>query len=156
MSGNLIAQEKNKEDFKKMADSYADEFPTITQVELQNKIKSGKKIYILDTRQIEEYNVSHIKNALFYGFKDPKEAILKDIPKDAEIIVYCSVGYRSGKVAKDLSKMGYTNIKNLYGGVFSWFNEGNELVDNNGKNTNKIHTYNEKWSKWINRGEKVY
>jgi 3-mercaptopyruvate sulfurtransferase SseA len=80
---------------------------------------------------------------------------MSSIPKDTEIIVYCSVGFRSGSVAKKLIKNGYTNVLNLYGGLFEWSNQELPLVDNDGKPTLKIHTYNKKWGKWVEKGEKV-
>ena len=81
---------------------------------------------------------------------------LRRLDENAEIIVYCSLGYRSQKAGKELKKLGYNNVKNLYGGIFQWFNEDKKVVNSNNQEVEKVHTYNEKWSKWITRGEKVY
>ena len=51
--------------------------------------------------------------------------------------------------------MGYLNVFNLYGGIFEWFHS-NKKVFNSASETQKIHTYNEDWSKWLLKGEKVY
>jgi rhodanese-related sulfurtransferase len=105
---------------------------------------------------MKEYAVSHLPGAKFYGGDKKNEALLKSIPKNAEIIVYCSIGYRSQKAGQELKKLGYKNVKNLYGGIFQWFNENKKVVNSENQPVQKVHTYNEKWSKWITRGEKVF
>ena len=50
------------------------------------------------------------------------------IAKDAPIVTYCSVGYRSGKMAERLQAAGYTNVRNLEGSIFKWANEHRPLV----------------------------
>lgn len=114
------------------------------------------KIIFLDTREKKEYDVSHIKNARWVGYEKFDIKNIKDIPKDTEIIVYCSVGYRSEKIGEKLIKAGYKNVKNLYGSIFEWKNEGLPVYDNTGKQTNKVHTYNKTWGIWLQKGTKVY
>ena len=109
----------------------------------------------LDAREKEEFNVSHIPGAVWVGYDDFDIARTNTFDKDAEIVVYCSVGYRSERIARKLQKEGFTNVTNLYGGIFHWVNQDHEVVDANGKTT-RVHTYNAKWSKWLLKGEKVY
>jgi rhodanese-related sulfurtransferase len=40
--------------------------------------------------------------------------------KDKEIILYCRSGNRSGQAAMFLESMGFTNTKNLLGGMLAW------------------------------------
>ena len=75
--------------------------------------------------------------------------------KNKTIVVYCSIGYRSEKIAEKLRRKGYT-VFNLYGGIFDWKNKGNTVVDSLGNTTEKVHAYNEAWSKWLFNGQKVY
>ena len=42
------------------------------------------------------------------------------VPKDAEIITHCKSGARSQKAAVLLKQHGYTNVKNLQGGILAW------------------------------------
>jgi predicted sulfurtransferase len=70
--------------------------------------------------------------------------------------VYCSIGKRSESITQKLSKAGYGNVSNLYGGIFEWVNQGNGVVDVNNKQTNKIHAYGKFWGQWLHKGEKVY
>ena len=67
---------------------------------------------ILDAREPDEYLVSHLKNAVFVGYKDFKiETILNEIPnKNDTIVVYCSLGIRSETISKKIQDKGYTAV----------------------------------------------
>jgi hypothetical protein len=86
----LQAQIKNQE-FKLMLDSlYEHRVPLIS---VEDLIKLNKKeVYILDTREEEEFNVSHIKNARHVGYFWFDMRSVYDIPMSATIALYCSVG----------------------------------------------------------------
>lgn len=110
----------------------------------------------LDAREKEEFDVSHIKGAIYVGYDDFDISDLPDIKDKTTIIVYCSVGYRSEKIAEELIKNGYSQTKNLYGGIFDWVNKGYPVYDNSNQETKKVHAYNESWGKWLLKGDKVY
>lgn len=113
---------------------------------------------LLDTRKQKEYNVSHIKNARWVGYEEfDIDAILTNLTdKNQEIIVYCSIGVRSENIGEKLLKAGYTNIRNLYGGIFEWKNTNHTIVDPNNEETEKVHTFNKHWGELLTSGEKVY
>ena len=128
---------------------------TVNEVSVEQLSKDVEKTILLDARAVREFEVSHLKDAIWVGYDDFNIASVKDIPKSSNIVVYCSVGYRSEKVAEKLKKAGYLHVSNLYGGIFEWKNQGNEVV-NQQKTTDKVHAYNKLWGKWLNKGEKVY
>lgn len=103
----------------------------------------------LDARELEEYQVSHIPGARYIGFRKFDEDLLAGIDRDNNIIIYCSVGYRSEKIGKKMQKMGFTSVYNLYGSIFEWINHGLPIENNQGIATDTIHTYNKKWGKWV-------
>ena len=113
---------------------------------------------ILDAREPKEFEVSHIKNATLvgYDFFDIKKVTEKYTNKDQKIVVYCSIGIRSENIAKKLKDEGYTNVFNLYGGIFEWKNNDFTVVDSEDNETEQIHTFNEAWSKWLTKGIKVF
>lgn len=123
--------------------------PFIQPSELNQLQKNNTNLYILDTRAQKEYQVSHIKNSSFVDYDNFKVSQVSHIPKNATIVVYCSVGWRSEKIGEKLKKAGYTNIKNLYGGVFEWVNQGFKVYDNTGKETKQVHTYSKDWAKYV-------
>ena len=110
----------------------------------------------IDSREKVEFDVSHIKGATWVGYDDFDMARMDAISKNEPIIIYCSVGYRSEKIGEKLIEAGYTNVSNLYGGIFEWVNQEKPLVDLSGKPTTKIHGYSKTWGIWLSKGEKVY
>ncbi len=131
-----------------------DEVPLVTVTE----VRVNPSYIRLDAREKEEYDVSHLPNAHYVGYDDfDADAFSAANPdKQATYVVYCSVGVRSGKVGKKLLKMGYTDVKNLSGGIFKWVEEGNQVVDREEKVTRKVHAYNRFWGMLLSKGEKVY
>ena len=141
------AHVENPEFDKKIVRTISFTVPTMSVAELKEK---QSEVVLLDARELEEYEVSHIPNAEYIGYDKLEKKKLKKIPKDATIVLYCSIGYRSEKVGEKLQKMGYTDVYNLFGSIFEWVNQGNEVVDKDENPTDLIHTYNEKWSQWVN------
>lgn len=129
---------------------------TVPLIKVDSLKELQSDVVILDTRAKEEFEVSHIEGARFIDYDAFEVSQVSDINKNQEVIVYCSVGYRSERVGEKLQKAGYTNVKNLYGGIFSWKNEGNEVVGPQNQPTDSVHTYNKSWGKWLIKGIKVY
>ena len=120
-------------------------------------VDSLKKIndrILLDAREQSEFDVSHLPTARYCGYDHFDPSVLAGIPKDKRIVVYCSIGVRSEKIAEKIKAMGYTNVANLYGGHFEWINTGNGAVDKTGSKTKKVHAYNRLWSIFLD-GDKV-
>lgn len=142
---------------EKLQTLYENTVPLIQPQDLKGKLKN-QKLVILDTRSAKEYSVSHLANARFIDYDRFDIAQVKDIPKDVEIVVYCSVGYRSEKIGEKLQDAGFQNVNNLYGGLFQWKNNDLEVVNQNGAVTDSVHTYNEDWGQWLQAGKgiKVY
>lgn len=132
-------------EFDKMAEEMAgDRVATIDPDDLK------ENYHLLDARPTKEYAVSHISEAVQVGYKSfDLETVEANYDVNDTIVVYCSVGYRSGKIAEQLQKAGYRNVYNLKGGLFGWANEQRPLVSGDQEATDKVHGYNKKWSKWL-------
>ncbi len=122
---------------------------TVPTIGVETLDESKEEFLILDARKKEEFEISHIKNAKFCGFKDFDTAVWEKYPKDTKIVVYCSIGYRSEKIGEKLQKLGFINVYNLYGSLFEWVNQEKPIVDKNNQATKSVHTYNRNWSKWV-------
>ncbi len=118
----------------------------------------AKNVVFLDSREPAEYNVSHIQNAKFVGYDNFDEREIESIvpAKSTPIIVYCSIGVRSERIGEKLQQMGYTNVQNLFGGIFEWKNQGLKVYSPENIETEKVHTYSKKWSRFLKKGEPVY
>lgn len=141
---------------QKLQSLYKDTVPLTETGDVKKKIENGNPIVLLDTRSTEEFEVSHLPGAILVVYDDFTPAMVSRLDKDAEIIVYCSVGYRSERIGEKLLGMGFKNVNNLYGGIFQWANENGILINKKGQPTDSVHTYSKKWSVWLNKGIKVY
>jgi len=113
-------------------------------------IKENPDAYlILDAREKEEFDVSHIPGAFWVGYNDFK---ITRVPQDKRpVVIYCSVGYRSEKVGEIVKRHGHNKVYNLYGSIFEWANRGFPLCDKSDNSTQTVHTYNKAWSKWVDQ-----
>ena len=126
----------------------------VKEVTVKN-IQNHTSTVFLDCRAKEEFSVSHLKGARWTGHKDFSLEALSDLPKNTPIIAYCSIGYRSEEIALKLLDAGYTDVKNLYGGIFEWKNQSRPIYDSIGA-TDKVHAYDKTWGIWLTNGEKIY
>jgi rhodanese-related sulfurtransferase len=131
--------------------------PYISVEELR-MYQANSAVHIFDARELEEYEVSKIPSAAYIGFNEfsSEKTDLKVDDKNSMIVVYCSLGIRSEQIAEKLQQAGYTNVKNLYGGIFEWKNKGYPVFNSEGKETESVHVFSRPWSKWLLKGIKVY
>lgn len=91
---------------------------------LAERMAKNPKLVLLDVRTADEYQAGHIKGAEWMerGIVEFRMARMIRDP-DAEIIVYCKKGNRSGLVLKALKEMGYTNVR-AHVGFDEWVKSG--------------------------------
>lgn len=123
-----------------------------------DQLAAIKPPVLLDAREKEEFDVSHLQHAIWVGDKlfniDSVQSKIPD--KDTPVIVYCSIGVRSETIGEKLLADGYTHVKNLYGGIFEWKNEGHAIYNDAGKETDSIHAFSKHWGKLLTNEVKVY
>lgn len=117
-------------------------------------LSDGESFNLLDAREQEEYQVSHLKGAVHIGYKNFNlKSTLAKIDKNKKTVVYCSLGYRSGKIVKKLLQKKVKAI-NLNEGIFTWVNKGLKVYAE-GEEVSRVHGHSKKWSKHIKSGEVV-
>lgn len=121
-------------------------------------LDGNDELFIADARSKEEYDVSHIPGARWIGYKDFNPSHIANLipEKDTPILVYCSIGVRSEKIGERLENLGYTDVRNLYGGIFEYKAQGRTVVDTLSQPTEKVHAYNKHWGRLIRNAKKVY
>ncbi len=112
----------------------------ISPQELNTWLKDSNRTapHLWDIRRKDEFDVSHLPNALHIS-PETSDNKLKKILKNLEqpIVVYCAVGYRSAIMAERLKALEHTNVFNLEGAIFFWATEGYPL-----EGSNKVHPFN--------------
>jgi membrane protein DedA with SNARE-associated domain/rhodanese-related sulfurtransferase len=98
----------------------------ITVAELRQKLAAAEQVVILDLRSSLErtQDPAMIPGALPLGL-DELEARHHEIPRDREIVVYCSCPNEvsSARMATLLRRRGVTRIRPLLGGIAAWKEE---------------------------------
>ncbi|RYY52746.1 MAG: rhodanese-like domain-containing protein [Chitinophagaceae bacterium] len=94
---------------------------TITAEELKARIDAGEKINIVDVREPHEHADFNIGGELVpLGKVQTMQVDELEKFKDEELIVYCRSGNRSGQACLILDTLGFSNTKNLVGGMLNW------------------------------------
>jgi rhodanese-related sulfurtransferase len=93
----------------------------ITVEELRKRIEAGEKLNILDVREPAEYAEANM-GAKLIPLGQVMNGQLDEIEdwKDQEVIVHCRSGMRSLQACMAMEQMGFTNTKNLQGGILAW------------------------------------
>ena len=105
---------------------------------------------LLDVRTSEEYSVSHLEGARRAETAADALRLLDDASKDAPVVAYCSVGYRSSALVRTLRREGYLGARNLEGSIFEWANRGHPVV-RDGEPVREVHPYGWPWSRYLER-----
>ncbi|HEX7192883.1 MAG TPA: molybdopterin-synthase adenylyltransferase MoeB, partial [Thermoanaerobaculia bacterium] len=91
----------------------------INAQQLDEQLKRGDDVYLLDVREPHEWSSGHLTSAIHIPMREIP-ARLAEIPKDREVVVYCRSGARSANVQQFLKANGITRVKNLIGGLIAW------------------------------------
>jgi rhodanese-related sulfurtransferase len=89
--------------------------------EVKSRLQAGEQINLVDVREPEEnaeFNIGGILLPLgkIQGFETDEI----DNLKDQEVVLYCRSGNRSMQACMFLEMSGFTNVKNLTGGMGEW------------------------------------
>lgn len=93
----------------------------ITAEEVKQRLDAGEKLNLLDVREPYENAEFNIGGTLLPLGKIQSLQIedIEDL-RNEEVICYCRSGNRSGIAAMVLEQLGFTNTKNLTGGMLLW------------------------------------
>jgi phage shock protein E len=85
-------------------------------------------LILLDVRTQQEWeDDGHIAGATLIPLDTLQQRAPDELPKDAEIVVYCRSGNRSAQASQMLVEMGYTNVSDM-GGIIDWEDAGYDVV----------------------------
>ena len=125
------------------------QYITRVTAEQGHRIINENAPVILDVRSKEEFNISHLEGA-FRAFRSDM------LNKETAIILYCTAGFRSNKVAVNLRETGFKRIYELKGGLIGWANAGLPMVNNRNKLTETVHVYCPLFRYFLKNGKAIY
>jgi len=97
----------------------------ITPAQLKNMMDANPGLYVLDVREPHEIAICAIEGT----HKIPLGQIAErytEVPTDQPVVVHCKLGGRSAQAVELLQSKGYSDIKNVAGGIIAWI----DTVDN--------------------------
>jgi thioredoxin 1 len=88
------------------------------------------KPVILDVRTENEYNEGHIAGAKWISWtsREFDNRVTSELDPSQPVLVYCRSGKRSAAASEKLVSLGFSDVRNLKGGVLSWQNESLPLT----------------------------
>ena len=92
----------------------------ITAEELKAKQDAGEKFRLIDVREPSEYQVAKIDGSELKPLGQIPNWANELANKDEEIVLHCHHGMRSDRACQYLAAQGFTNVKNLIGGIDEW------------------------------------
>ena len=120
---------------------YKRSFPEVSDISAQQALRlmQEARIIFVDVRKPEEQEVSMLPGAI------TDKAFLENPAAytNYRVIGYCTISYRSGKLAQRLKKKGIYML-NLRGGILAWLHAGGKVYKD-GKLVNSLHVYGRKW-----------
>lgn len=94
--------------------------PDITVEELKKKLDNKEKFVFIDVREPHEYTEFNLDAQLIPLGTLPLRLNEFEDHKNEEIVVHCRSGARSGQARAFMMQAGFTNVRNLLGGVLDW------------------------------------
>jgi rhodanese-related sulfurtransferase len=78
---------------------------------------------VVDVREMDEWSAGHVPGATHIplGQMAFRQA---ELPRDAEILLFCRSGNRSGLAAQQLRRVGFSRAINVRGGLIAWQRSG--------------------------------
>ena len=141
-SGGDLTDEQKLERINDLYEKYKRSFPDVPDVSAEELIAMRRKkdVVLVDGREKKEQEVSMLPGAITSReFEDNIEKY-----RDKTIVVYCTIGSRSGHYTRGLIGKGFTAY-NLRGSILAWIHAGQKLVSE-GKETCRVHVYGRRWN----------
>ena len=100
----------------------------LTPDEVAMRLSSEPDLLMFDVREDHEVLSGRCEGAAHLGRGILERDIAKTVTrKDQPMVLYCSGGFRSILAAESLSRMGYTRVYSMAGGMRRWRAEGRPI-----------------------------
>lgn len=107
--------------------------------DLEEEIEQNPKLIVLDIRELDEFEMMHIKDSLHvprgvlegacvWNYDDTVPVLAQ--ARDQNIVVVCRSGNRSALAALTMQQMGFKQVRSLKLGIKGWNDNDLEMVNN--------------------------
>lgn len=124
------------------------EVPQLSTERLAKLLVEDVEVVLLDARSKEEFETSHLQGAIHANGVRQARRVLKQHGEKPIVVVYCSVGYRSSRLAQELRDDGVEDVVNLEGSLFKWANEGRPVYRGS-EQVLPVHPFDEDWGELL-------
>ncbi|MBA4073052.1 MAG: molybdenum cofactor biosynthesis protein MoeB [Gemmatimonas sp.] len=111
----------------RMGDATGDGGSEVTPRELRDQMAAGQVPWLLDVREPWEYSTARLSGATLIPLGDLAQRVA-EVPRDADVVVYCHHGMRSAGAVSMLRHAGWGRVRNLTGGIDRWSIEVDQRV----------------------------
>jgi rhodanese-related sulfurtransferase len=101
------------------------DFETVANKTLNAKLQSGENVIVVDVREPDEFKAGHIEGAVNVPIRTLAQSLNK-LPADkaTPLAVVCKSGIRAAYGTMALKLLGYSNVKDVLGGMLAWEKDG--------------------------------
>ena len=127
-----------------------EKFPDVEQIpvdQLADWLRQDRAVLLVDVREKAEFEISHLENAINSQRSDEIKRLFSE-GRFSDVVVYCSVGYRSAAMAQRLEVGGLKSVFNLEGSIFEWANQDRPVYNSVGR-ADRIHPYSAQWGELL-------
>ncbi|MEO6308605.1 MAG: rhodanese-like domain-containing protein [Nitrospiraceae bacterium] len=91
----------------------------ISPKELKSRLDKGDQLVLVDVREEWEYSLAKLEGSILIPLGTLPQSLAR-LTRDSEIIAICHHGMRSADATNFLLQQGFSNVKNLVGGIDAW------------------------------------
>jgi rhodanese-related sulfurtransferase len=99
----------------------------VTPRQVLDMQQRGEPVVLVDIREVQEVNAAKIPGSIHVPRSHLESRIEAQVPRDANVVLYCSSGSRSTLSAATLQGMGYAKVASMSGGIRGWADAGGEV-----------------------------
>ena len=104
-------------------------FKNVSVTDLNTAISENNKVIMLDVRTPGEVSQGYVENAINIDINNSDfKSKVTDLDKSKTVYVYCRSGHRSQTASKVLVDMGFSDVRNVEGGILAWSQKGYKTV----------------------------
>jgi rhodanese-related sulfurtransferase len=143
----------NVRDLEKMKAIVREAYPSVPQLSTRklHELRQGSaSLVLVDVRSREEFDVSHLRSAVNLQSVEQIAEVVKE-RRAFNTVLYCSVGFRSTRIAQVLIERGVAGVMNLEGSIFQWANEGRPIYRGEVP-VQEVHPYGKRWAGLLKPG----